>query len=111
MENRPSEPAHTLKPNLSVVILTLNEAVHIERALNSVAGIAREVFVIDSYSKDGTVEMAKANGAIVLQNKFINYAKQFQWALDNAPIGTEWVMRLDADEIIESDLASEISRE
>jgi glycosyltransferase involved in cell wall biosynthesis len=45
----------------------------------------------------------------VLKNKFINYAKQFQWALDNAPISSDWVMRMDADEIIEPDLIAEIA--
>ncbi|MGJ4996979.1 glycosyltransferase family 2 protein [Bradyrhizobium sp. HKCCYLS3077] len=96
---------------LAVVILTHNEERHIARALTSVAEIATEVFVIDSFSSDRTVELARAAGATVLQNKFINYAKQFQWGLDNAPITATWVMRLDADEIIESDLARRINAE
>ena len=61
---------------LAVVILTHNEERHILRALASVAGIAAEVFVVDSFSTDRTVELARAQGATVLQNKFINYAKQ-----------------------------------
>jgi glycosyltransferase involved in cell wall biosynthesis len=96
---------------LAVVILTHNEERHISRALTSVAGIATEVFVIDSYSTDRTVELSQAQGAIVLRNKFINYAKQFQWALDNAPITASWIMRLDADEVIEADLAARIRDE
>lgn len=94
---------------LAVVILTHNEAKHIGRALQSVASIAAQVIIVDSQSTDRTVEIAEAQGAIVLQNKFVNYAKQFQWGLDNAPITAEWVMRLDADEIIEPDLATEIA--
>jgi len=93
---------------LAVVILTHNEEMHIGRSLDSIAGIASEVFVIDSGSTDTTVAIAKAKGAHVLPHPFVNYAKQFQWALDNAPITAEWVMRLDADEIIEPDLAEEI---
>ena len=89
---------------LAVVILTFNEERHISRALASIAGLATEVFVIDSFSSDRTVELARAQGATVLQNKFINYARQFQWALDNAPITAPWIMRLDADEVIEADL-------
>jgi glycosyltransferase involved in cell wall biosynthesis len=96
---------------LAVIILTHNEARHIARALDSVAGIATEMFVIDSFSTDRTVELAKARGATVLQNRFVNYAKQFQWGLDNAPITASWIMRLDADEVIESDLAAEIREE
>lgn len=93
---------------LSVIILTYNEEKHLDRALESVAGIASEIFVVDSFSTDSTVAIAKRHNAIVLQNPFINQAKQFQWALDNASISSEWVMRLDADEYIEADLAAEI---
>ena len=94
--------------NLTAIILTFNEELHLERALKSIIGFTKEIFVIDSFSTDRTIEIALAHGAIVLQNKFINQAKQFQWALDNAPISGEWILRLDADEIIESDLATEI---
>lgn len=95
---------------LSVIILTYNEAMHIERAIHSVKAFATDIFVIDSYSKDNTRELAEKAGATVIHHPFINYAKQFQWALDNAPVKTDWVMRLDADEIIEEDLAAEIQQ-
>ena len=94
--------------NLAVIILTYNEEIHIERAIHSVQSIASEVFVIDSGSNDKTVEIAQKNGAQVFYNPFINQAKQFQWALDHAPITADWTMRLDADEIIEVDLQQEI---
>jgi glycosyltransferase involved in cell wall biosynthesis len=97
--------------SLAVIILTYNEERHISRALASVAGIASEVFVVDSFSSDRTAELARAQGATVLQNKFVNYARQFQWALDNAPITASWIMRLDADEVIEADLAARIRDE
>jgi glycosyltransferase involved in cell wall biosynthesis len=94
---------------IAVVILTYNESLHLARALDSVADIASEVFVIDSGSNDGTVELAKSRGAKVVQHPFVNQAKQFQWALDHVPISAQWVMRLDADEVIESDLAQLIA--
>lgn len=97
--------------DLAVVVLTYNEEQHILRALESVAGIASEVFVIDSFSTDRTVELARSSGATVLANTFINQAKQFQWALENAPITATWIMRLDADEVIEPDLAARIAAE
>ncbi|WP_336984551.1 glycosyltransferase family 2 protein [Acinetobacter soli] len=96
--------------SLAVVILTYNEEMHIERAIKSVQSIASEIFVIDSGSKDATVKIAQKNGATVLYHPFINQAKQFNWALDNAPITASWIMRLDADEIIEPDLALEIQQ-
>jgi glycosyltransferase involved in cell wall biosynthesis len=95
--------------DLAVVILTHNESLHLARALKHIAPIAKEVFIVDSYSTDDTVTIAESHGCRLLQNRFINYAKQFQWALDNAPITADWVMRLDADEIIEPDLAAEIA--
>ncbi len=95
--------------SLAVILLTKNESLHLARAIESVKTISDEIFVIDSFSTDNTAQIAEQSGATVLQNQFVNYAKQFQWALDNAPITTQWVMRLDADEIIEGDLQREIT--
>ncbi|GGC06740.1 glycosyl transferase family 2 [Marinobacterium zhoushanense] len=95
--------------SLAVIILTYNEEIHIQRSIASVKSIADQIFVIDSFSSDRTAELAEAAGAKVLQNNFINHAKQFQWGLDNAQIKADWVMRLDADEIIEPDLQEEIN--
>lgn len=94
---------------LAVVILTHNEERHIARAIASVQGVATQVFLIDSGSTDRTIEIAEAAGAQVLRNPWTNYAQQFQWGLDNAPITADWVMRLDADEVIEPDLAATIA--
>lgn len=100
----------TMLLDLTVIILTKNEAIHLARALANVNAFAGRVVVVDSFSTDATVQIAHAHGADVLQNKFVNYAKQFQWALDHANISTSWVMRLDADELIESDLQAELLR-
>ena len=73
--------------DVSVIILTFNEEIHIKRCLDRIASDVKEVFIIDSFSTDKTLEIAKeyAN-VIVLQNKWVNYAAQFNWALENAPI-------------------------
>lgn len=96
------------KADIAVIILTYNESLHLQRALEHVRGFAREIFVVDSFSTDNTVEIARVFGAIVLQNPFEYQAKQFNWALENCPITATWVMRLDADEIVDPDLAEEI---
>jgi len=96
------------KADIAVIILTYNESLHLPRCLEHVAGFAREIFVVDSYSTDATIEQARAGGAVVLQHPFRNQAQQFQWALENCPITAAWVMRLDADEVVEPDLAQEI---
>lgn len=96
--------------DISVIILTFNEEIHLRRCIESVKGIAKEIFIVDSFSNDKTLEIAKLLGAKVYQNKWENnYAKQFNWALDNLPINTDWVLRLDADEYLTSDLQNEIS--
>ncbi len=96
--------------DLAIIILCHNEEIHLARALAHVKPFAKEVFIVDSFSTDGTVAIARRFGAVVLQNKFVNYARQFQWALDNAPITASWIMRLDADEVVEPDLAVEIEQ-
>lgn len=95
--------------SISVVILTFNEELHIRRCLENVLPIAQHVFVVDSYSKDQTVEIATEMGAQVVQHEWPgNQAEQFNWALDHLPIETEWVLRLDADEFLTSGLKDEM---
>lgn len=94
--------------DISVIILTFNEEKHIERCIRSLEPVAKEIFIVDSFSTDKTVELAEALEAKVYQNAWINYANQFQWGLDNCPITTKWVMRMDSDEYLEPELTEEI---
>lgn len=95
---------------LTVVILTKNEARHIERAIGSVRTVADRIVVVDSGSTDKTIPIARAAGAKVLSNAWVNHATQFNWALAHLPEDTDWVLRLDADEIVTPPLAEEIAR-
>jgi len=95
--------------DITVIVLTYNEEKHIERCIRSVQGFSANIIVVDSYSTDGTIDIASLEGATVCQHEFINHAAQLNWALDNLLIKTEWVMRLDADEIVTPRLADEIS--
>ncbi len=97
-----------MKNNISIVILTFNEEKHIKRCIETLLPIAKNIFIVDSFSTDSTVEICESLGAKVYQRKWKNYADQFQWGLDNCPIETEWVMRMDADEYIEQDLIKEL---
>ncbi len=98
-----------MKLDLSVIILTGNEEIHIKRCLDRICPLVKAVFVIDCYSSDNTVAIAKTyEEVIVLQHKWVNYATQFNWALDNAPIKTKWVLRLDADEYLTEGLIDEL---
>lgn len=86
---------------LTVIVLTRNEQIHIERCLRSVKPIASRLFVVDSFSSDETVRIARSLGAQVVQREWKNYADQFQWAIEQCAPQSEWLMRMDADEYLE----------
>jgi glycosyltransferase involved in cell wall biosynthesis len=96
---------------ISAIILTYNEELHIARALESLqqCPAIERIYIVDSYSTDRTRAIGASFGAQVVEHEFVNQARQFQWALENLPISTEWIMRLDADEVIGKDLAIELA--
>lgn len=94
--------------DLNVIILTYNEEIHIERCINALQELNCKTFIIDSYSTDNTCSIAERLGAEVFKNPFVSQAKQFQWAMDNCNVDSEWVLRLDADETIDDELVSNI---
>ena len=96
--------------DLSVIILTYNEEIHIQRCLENVIPIAKEVFIIDCFSTDRTLEIAREYRQVkIVQHQWPgNQAEQFNWALDNLPIQTEWILRLDADEYLLPELIQEL---
>lgn len=87
--------------SLTVIILTYNEEMHISRCIDSVS-FADEVVVVDSFSTDKTTAIAQQKGAKVFQNPFVNQAVQFNWALANCNIQSDWILRIDADEYIDN---------
>jgi glycosyltransferase involved in cell wall biosynthesis len=94
--------------DLTVVILTKNEEKNIEKCINSFRGIAKRFVVVDSFSTDSTKDICLKLGVDFYENKFIDYATQFNWALKNTNITTKWTMRMDADEELTPELAKEI---
>ena len=97
--------------DITVIILTLNEEIHIRRCLENVNQFANKVYVVDCFSKDQTINIARELGAEVICHKWPgNQADQFNWALDNLKIDTEWILRLDADEYLTPGLIEELQR-
>ena len=95
--------------DISVIILTYNEEIHIRRCLENVKQFASKVYVVDCFSIDRTAQIAKELGAEVIEHEWPgNQAEQFNWALDNLPITTEWILRLDADEYLLPGLIEEL---
>jgi len=97
-------------PEVSVVILSFNEETNLPDCLASLRGLNCRVFVVDSFSTDRTPEIAKAHGVTFVEHEFINYAAQRNWALQQLPLDTPWVLNLDADERLTPELVAEINR-
>ncbi|MEM1325737.1 MAG: glycosyltransferase family 2 protein [Bacteroidota bacterium] len=85
-------------PKLTVIILTFNEAHNILACLDSVQSLDADIFVVDSYSTDDTLQLITQRNIPYVQHPFENYARQRNWAQENLPIQTDWVLHLDAGE-------------
>ncbi len=98
------------KAPVSVLVPVKNEAANLRRCLPALAW-ADEVFVVDSRSTDATPEIAAELGASVAQFQFNGtYPKKKNWALDHLPFRNDWVLIVDADEVVPPELAAEIAR-
>lgn len=98
-----------MKLDITAIILTYNEEIHIRRCLENVNQFCKKVYVIDCFSTDRTRAIAEELSAEVIDHKWPgNQAEQFNWALDNLKIQTEWILRLDADEYLMPELIEEL---
>jgi len=95
---------------VSVIVPVRNEARNLPRCLQSLAGVG-EVYVIDSQSTDDTVAIAQSHGANVIQFYYAGgWPKKRQWAMDTLPLAYDWILLLDADEVLTPELVEEIRR-
>jgi len=92
--------------DISAVIITYNEEKRLEPALKSVAGVASEIIVVDSFSSDNTVKIAKKYTKEVFQRKWINFPDQKNFA--NSQASYPWILSLDADERLSPALQEEM---
>ncbi len=100
----------TRRAPISVLIPAKNEAENLRRCLPALSW-ADEVFVVDSGSTDDTAAVAESFGAKVVPFRFNGvYPKKKNWALDHLPFANEWVLIVDADEVVPPELAEEIAR-
>lgn len=96
---------------ISVLILTHNEKLHIERLIKNLSNVSDDICVVDSFSNDGTFEFIKnQKGVQVIQNKWFDYSTQFKFGLKSFSFKNEWVMRMDADEILSLELIEYIQK-
>jgi glycosyltransferase involved in cell wall biosynthesis len=93
---------------VSVIIPVRNEAHNLRRCLEALRNVG-EVYVVDSQSTDATIEIAREFGAMVVQFRYQGgWPKKRQWALDTLEFAHDWILLLDADEVMTSDLETEI---
>lgn len=93
---------------IDVMIITYNEAVNLPHCLAALRGWVNRVFVIDSGSTDGTQEIARAYGAVVVHHDWEGYARQKNWGLRELPFESDWLLLLDADEVVTPELRAKI---
>jgi glycosyltransferase involved in cell wall biosynthesis len=94
---------------LTVLVLTFNEELHLARCLQSILPLTNDIVVVDCFSQDQTVAIAKQYGARVLERAWENnHSTQVNWALTQLPVDTKWVMRIDADEYLTPNLITQI---
>lgn len=93
---------------IAAVILTKDEENHIERCIASLKDFCHEIWVIDSFSSDRTIELAEKLGAKTTKHPFKNQAQQFNWAIAHCDITSNWIWRVDADEYISRKLGEKV---
>jgi glycosyltransferase involved in cell wall biosynthesis len=95
-----------MKP--TVILLSFNSEDTLGATLSCARLVSDEIFVVDSYSKDGSMELARSFRATVVQHPFEHYGAQRNWAIDNLPITRPWQLHLDADELMDDELIAAI---
>lgn len=99
----------TNRVSVTIIVPVKNEAHNLPRCLKSVASWADEVIVVDSYSTDGTPEIAESFGARVVQFDFNGtWPKKKNWTLENIQFRNQWVLILDADEVLPPEAEDEV---
>lgn len=104
----PTSPSSYSQARPSVAIFTFNEEKNIEACLRSVAGWCPEIYVIDSGSTDRTLEIVRRFTEKIVFHAFVDHATQCDWMLRNVVFSSEWLLRLDADNVVSENLKNAI---
>ncbi|HWT65430.1 MAG TPA: glycosyltransferase family 2 protein [Terracidiphilus sp.] len=93
----------------AVIVLTFNSEATLRATLGRAREVSNQIFVVDSFSTDGTAELARGLGATVVEHAFENYGAQRNWAIENLPVTCGWQLHLDADEVMDAALVAAIT--
>jgi glycosyltransferase involved in cell wall biosynthesis len=104
------------KAKISIMIPIFNEAHHLPKLINNLKTLTPNIFIVDSQSTDESIDIAINQGCKVFQwnppgESWVesNFADKLNWGIALNPFNSEWIMRVDADELIDPDLAKEIN--
>jgi len=98
----------SFKDDVSIICITYNEDIHIERLIKNLLKYNKNIYVIDSFSNDNTVEILNKYKIKYMQRKFDNYSNQINYAIKNNPFKKKYTLRIDADELLNSKLIDEL---
>ncbi|MER9546244.1 glycosyltransferase family 2 protein [Mesorhizobium sp. M0437] len=94
--------------DIHALILTKDEEIHIRRCIESLLGRVSSITVVDSGSSDNTREIAASFGAIVVENRWVNYATQMNFGIDLLSNRGGWLLRIDADEVLDAEQLNDL---
>ena len=94
--------------NIGIILLTYNEDIHIRRCLDNLLLLTSNIYVVDSFSNDKTVAILDEYGINYCQNEFKNHSNQLNFAINTFPFVTNYILRMDCDEILSNELINEI---
>ena len=94
--------------SVGIILLTYNEEIHLKRCLDNLLLLTSNIYVVDSYSSDKTVDILNEYGINFVQNTFINHSNQLNFAIRNFPYNTNYILRIDSDELLSLELIQEI---
>lgn len=108
MVNENVSPVPSGLAPVAVVMISLNEGHNMEAVLQNLKGWAQEIFLVDSYSQDDTVDIALRHGVHVVQRRFRDFGDQWNFALRELPVTASWTMKLDPDERLSDQLKTSL---
>lgn len=97
-----------MKLPLTVIVLTFNEEKNIEATLSAAKQLTDDILLVDSYSTDNTLNIAQNHQVHIIQNKFKTHTLQWKYAFENNPFENEWILALDADQVVSLELTNDI---
>ncbi|SDT53281.1 exosortase/archaeosortase family protein [Mucilaginibacter mallensis] len=109
MDDDDDKSKSSVTDKFSVIVLTYNEERNIRACLESLQPLNVAIFIVDSGSTDKTLEICSEYTANIFHHPFENYSVQRNWAFNNLPITTGWVLNLDADHRATPELATELT--